>query len=793
MPEYQGLRWKTSGNVSPQGKPRVYFCCYEADFARLFKPISEEILESAPNAAIWYYDPSDGVPGGEEFLANLSQMQLFILPVTAGFIQQKCRARMVELPYAVEHHIPVLPLLQEPNLEQAFNRLCGNLQMLNKEAEQNDRTVVPYKERLKRFLNDVLVSNETAARVRAAFDACIFLSYRKKDRAGAQQIMRLIHENDFCRDVSIWYDEFLTPGEDFNDEIAAAMDRSVLFVLVVTPSLLEIPNYVAATEYPEAKRIGKPVLPIEASATDGAELSRVFRDIGPALQITQVAARLREALSGVTLRQKEGDPAHDYLIGLAYLSGIDVEKDYARALELITSAAEAELPEAMNKLASMYFRGEGVKQDYHTGFAWQKRYAAFLQQEADFSPTEENLTQLFNCRWDMGDEQGDSGLRELKDLTAARESYTAMLRTAEQMRSLGFSQGRRNVEISYQKLGDTCKAEGRIAEAKEWYLKALEIAEALARECGTADDRRDLSVSYNKLAFICRIEKDLTGMMGWLRKGRELREALVREEPSELARRDLAFTYLWIGKTTYLLKDPEGAKEWFRQCVKIREELLQETDTLQHRTDLSFVLEWLYTVCLETGDILEAEEVNWRLHVLRGQPAGKSPREETAEEKRTRLTKRLEFCNLLRKNGEPAIAKSRLQEDWISAQALALKSDEAEDRGIAVVFCCRLGELCKAEGKPDKASEWFLKGFERAKELIRDPGAEHWCQREQSVLRTLYEELRSVRDESELTDYCRKLDALCKKNVPSSRTEAPPAEKHKPAFKRLMEKLGLRT
>lgn len=90
--------------------------------------------------------------------------------------------------------------------------------------------------------------------------------------------------------------------------------------------------------------------------------------------------------------------------------------------------------------------------------------------------------------------------------------------------------------------------------------------------------------------------------------------------------------------------------------------------------------------------------MNWRLHVLRGQPAGKSPREETAEEKRTRLTKRLEFCNILRKNGESAIAKSRLQEDWISAQALALKSDEAEDRGIAVVFCCRLGELCKAEG-----------------------------------------------------------------------------------------------
>ena len=43
-------------------------------------------------------------------------------------------------------------------------------------------------------------------------------------RRYAQELMRLIHKNEFCRDIAIWYDEYLTPGEDFNQEIAAALE-----------------------------------------------------------------------------------------------------------------------------------------------------------------------------------------------------------------------------------------------------------------------------------------------------------------------------------------------------------------------------------------------------------------------------------------------------------------------------------------------------------------------------------------------------------------------------------------
>ena len=77
-----------------------------------------------------------------------------------------------------------------------------------------DPTAVPYAEKLKKFLHSVLVDDETEYRIRRAFDTYIFLSYRKKDRRFANDLMRLIHKDPLCRDIAIWYDEYLVPSEE---------------------------------------------------------------------------------------------------------------------------------------------------------------------------------------------------------------------------------------------------------------------------------------------------------------------------------------------------------------------------------------------------------------------------------------------------------------------------------------------------------------------------------------------------------------------------------------------------
>lgn len=496
---YQSMQYKTRGNASPQGRPRVFFCCAAADFDRLFEPITEEILSVQTNAAIWYLAPGEGEMEGAAFEADLSQMQLLVVPVTTAFLRQDRPdpARTVAFRYAVEHHIPVLPLMQEPGLESIFNELCGDLQFLDKTA--NDPTAIPYEEKLQRFLEGVLVSDALAKRVRAAFDAYIFLSYRKKDRAAAQKIMRLIHENEFCRDVAIWYDEFLTPGENFNNAIAEAMEKSALFALVVTPHLLEDPNYVMTTEYPAARERRKAILPLEAEQTDAAELARLYeglRDTASTDDAAEVTRRLQEILSSVALRQS-ADPTHSFLMGIAYLSGIDMEVNHARAVELITEAAEAGLPEATKQLAEMYRTGEGVTRNYKDAIKWQKRFVDLLKGDSEANSAEADLVLLFNALLDLGEIQEIAG-----ELSRAAKTYFKLLEAAQTLNEQQHPNGREMLSVAYSKLGQNCENSGLFEEAENWYWKSMEICLALSKESKTPETLRRQIASYMKLGSI---------------------------------------------------------------------------------------------------------------------------------------------------------------------------------------------------------------------------------------------------------------------------------------------------
>lgn len=105
------------------------------------------------------------------------------------------RAMDSDFAFARENHIAVLPILLESGLDDFYSRpdKFGELQYLDPYSQ--DTTAISYPEKLKRFLESTLISSKMAERVRAAFDAYIFLSYRKKDRQYANELMRLIHAN----------------------------------------------------------------------------------------------------------------------------------------------------------------------------------------------------------------------------------------------------------------------------------------------------------------------------------------------------------------------------------------------------------------------------------------------------------------------------------------------------------------------------------------------------------------------------------------------------------------------
>lgn len=425
------FQYKTKGNVSPQGKRRVYFTCHPEDHGRFFEKITGEILKYS-DCAIWYNNNDNDY---EDINSDLGQMNLFVIPITTRLLTKPCRAMQLDVPFALENHIPILPLMQEEGLDELFSRYFGDLQYLD--PNSHDITAISYEEKLKKYLNSVIIGDELAEKVRAAFDAYIFLSYRKKDRKYANELMRLIHKNEFCRDIAIWYDEFLVPGEDFNNAIAVALKKSELFALVVTPNIINEKNYVQTVEYPEATKQHKKVLPVELVKTDHKELSKQYPEIPNCVDIQDEIALSKSfeyALLNIAKKENDLDPEHNFFIGLAYLDGIDVEKNHERALSLITSAAETnKVPEAIEKLVAMYKDGYGVKRDYRKAVEWQKKLVEYWEREYNKSNSKKKFNKLLKALFDFSFDSFN-----LKDYIVADYGYNKIIEYSNEIEDVNY-------------------------------------------------------------------------------------------------------------------------------------------------------------------------------------------------------------------------------------------------------------------------------------------------------------------------------------------------------------------
>ena len=220
--------YRTRGNANPKGKPKVYFTCHPVDFERYFNKICEDIFKTH-DCTIYYKENMNEIVEDADKDTDLGSMNLFVVPVTFKLLTQSNVAMDDDLLYANKEHIPVLPFMMESGIDELYSKpnKFGEIQYLN--PFSHDITEILYEDKLKKYLESVLISDEMAKRVRAAFDAYIFLSYRKKDRRYANELMKLIHKNPECRDIAIWYDEFLTPGESFKENIDKMLNDSKLF------------------------------------------------------------------------------------------------------------------------------------------------------------------------------------------------------------------------------------------------------------------------------------------------------------------------------------------------------------------------------------------------------------------------------------------------------------------------------------------------------------------------------------------------------------------------------------
>ena len=353
------LKVKTKGNSDPKGKPRVYFSCHPDDFEKSFEKVCNDIFKTH-DCAIYYTADMAAEFTDDNWETELYQMNLFIIPVTFKLLSTPNRSMQTDFCFAQKKHIPVLPIMLESGIDEIYSKEenFGELQYLN--PYDFDLTAISYEEKLKKHLESVLISDELAERIRDAFDAYIFLSYRKEDRKLANELMQAVHSNELCQNIAIWYDEFLTPGESFKENIQKLLADSKLFALLVTPNLPKRrsngeKNFVAKHEYPDAKKSGIKILPVEMETTDKSQLYAEFGDIPECYRFDDEAdkARFIETISYLAHQESKDNPEHNYLLGLAYLEGIDVEVNYELALQLLISAKNEGVIETINQLSIM--------------------------------------------------------------------------------------------------------------------------------------------------------------------------------------------------------------------------------------------------------------------------------------------------------------------------------------------------------------------------------------------------------------------------------------------------------
>ncbi len=363
---------------------KIFFVCHPNDFEEYFEDITDKILEKTADnhisAVFSYANPAISF-NFDEVKEYLENMQLVVIPVTWQLLLKPNTVTEKLIPFVLEKHIPILPLVQDPALASEYPKHFGNIQFLC--DDKNDKTAIPYDIKLNDFIKETLVGDELRRRVQDAFDAYIFLSYRKKDRKIAQEIMHLIHQNEFCRDIAIWYDEFLTPGEDFNKSIQKAIEKSDLFAMVITPNIVEPNNYIIKHEYPAADTAKKTILPLESIQTDKDKLNKYYENIPSCTDIhnsTALSSALLRNLK-ITATEENDSPEHNYLIGLAYLTGIDVETNHERGIKLIKKAAEANMPEAVARMATINRTGIGCDINYNQYEYWTDRLIEIFKKQ----------------------------------------------------------------------------------------------------------------------------------------------------------------------------------------------------------------------------------------------------------------------------------------------------------------------------------------------------------------------------------------------------------------------------
>lgn len=358
-------------DFSPEGCQKILFICHPDDL-KCIDDIFLDIRQVYPRIIFYSADSTGELDG-----SVIDNMQLAVVLVTERLLNAaECAAMILfrRLLSADKWKLPVLPILisNSGDMKNLIHLYDENQYISAIEYFIRDDSL-RYRQKLKRYLEAVLADPKEESAIMRSFLGHIFLSYRKTNSKYVFPVMQAIHNTSECVRFSIWYDDFLVPGEDYNGNILNAITQADFYVLLVTPDILQNGNYIMTHEYPDMCHIlgANRILPIEVKKTPADVLMRRFPGLPAPVSIddaVELDRRLFSLVKRIPIHKDKNAPRAEYLTGMAYLHGIGVERDSERAIRLLQMAADHGSNQAFTTLGVCYKDGIGVHEDAEKAF-----------------------------------------------------------------------------------------------------------------------------------------------------------------------------------------------------------------------------------------------------------------------------------------------------------------------------------------------------------------------------------------------------------------------------------------
>ena len=245
-------------------KRQIFISAHPADRYAYLDEVVAAVNSTLTCEAVYNPVPGDKgpeLPEGVDTLVILASIKYFTW-ANSGYDS--------EYAAAIRDGIRVIPIMIEPgpNIIDLINTRCGKAQYIDATEDLG-------------FAMAALRAHLTASeRVVDESLPSVFISYRRADKEHLYKLVKIIESAPAYGRINLWYDEIIAPGENYSKASTRQLENCALFILLVTPNLLEKSNYVWRVEYKTAKTMRKRILAIEAEKTDKKQLADLYWGLG---------------------------------------------------------------------------------------------------------------------------------------------------------------------------------------------------------------------------------------------------------------------------------------------------------------------------------------------------------------------------------------------------------------------------------------------------------------------------------------------------------------------------------